>query len=104
MKTLVKGHKASYQESQDKNSGLLVLRSVFFLLKTGKNKAQEDKYYFKHQKSEKYVLLGMLLAQNFRGIETRGQSIAVIQVNTVMEGKLLSLLRYWKMGKTVFIW
>lgn len=40
----------------------------------------------------------MLLAQNFRGIETRGQAIAVIQVNTVMQGKLL-ILRYWKAEK-----
>lgn len=63
-------------------------------MQTGKNKAQEDKYYFKHQRTEKYMLLGMLLAQNFREIETRGQSIAVIQVNTVMEEELLSSLRY----------
>lgn len=34
---------------------------------------------------------GTLLAQNFRGTETRGLPIAVIQVNTIMKGKPRSL-------------
>lgn len=34
---------------------------------------------------------GTLLAEKFKGTETRGQPIAVTQVNMVMKGKPLSL-------------